>query len=197
VKSGWRSIDWARTCGAASKTSVTCAVGTTRVWPGAIGVSGAKAHVDGPRAMHLAVSSRMRRQKTQSIVPTFSDRVALGMSGELRQPWRVARMWHGPDAVASGGEGVDVDDVLFFVDEQHSWRWPMAVTQIDIDQDALDRAMALSNARTKKDVVNLALRYYADRQERAARIGRHFERARRWGAVEDAEREHQAEKEAR
>jgi Bacterial antitoxin of type II TA system, VapB len=34
----------------------------------------------------------------------------------------------------------------------------MAVTQIDIDQDALDRAMALSNARTKKDVVNLALR---------------------------------------
>lgn len=51
----------------------------------------------------------------------------------------------------------------------------MAVTQIDIDQDALD----------------------ADRQERAARIGRHFERAQRWGAVEDAEREHQAEKEAR
>ena len=57
--------------------------------------------------------------------------------------------------------------------------------------------MALSNARTKKDVVNLALRYYADRQERAARIGRHFERAQQWGAVEDAEREHQAEKEAR
>ena len=41
----------------------------------------------------------------------------------------------------------------------------MAVTQIDIDQDALDRAMALSNARTKKDVVNLALRYYADFSE--------------------------------
>jgi Arc/MetJ family transcription regulator len=83
------------------------------------------------------------------------------------------------------------------ITEQHSWRWPVAVTQIDIDQDALDRAMALSNARTKKDVVNLALRYYADRQERAARIGRHFERARHWGAVEDAEREHQAEKAAR
>jgi hypothetical protein len=63
------AIDWARTCGAASKTSVTCAVGTTRVWPGAIGVSGAKAHVDGPRAIHMAVSSRMRRQKTQSMVP--------------------------------------------------------------------------------------------------------------------------------
>ncbi len=73
----------------------------------------------------------------------------------------------------------------------------MAVTQIDIDQDALDRAMALSRVRTKKDAVNLALRYYADSQERAARIGRHFERAQHWGAVEDAERVHQAEKNAR
>lgn len=70
----------------------------------------------------------------------------------------------------------------------------MAVTQIDIDQDALDRAMALSKARTKKDAVNLALRYYAERQERAARISRHFERARHWAAVGDAERLHQAEK---
>jgi Arc/MetJ family transcription regulator len=73
----------------------------------------------------------------------------------------------------------------------------MAVTQIDIDDDALDRAMALSKARTKKDAVNLALRYYAEKQERAARIGRHFERARRWRAIEDAERLHQAEKDAR
>ena len=73
----------------------------------------------------------------------------------------------------------------------------MAVTQIDIDQDALDRAMALSKSRTKKDAVNLALRYYADRQERAARIGRHFERAQNWGAVKDAESAHRAEKEAR
>jgi Arc/MetJ family transcription regulator len=74
-------------------------------------------------------------------------------------------------------------------------RCPMAVTQIDIDQDVLDRAMALSKAKTKKDAVNLALRYYAEKQERAARIGRHFERARQWGAVEDAERLHRAEKE--
>jgi Arc/MetJ family transcription regulator len=73
----------------------------------------------------------------------------------------------------------------------------MAVTQIDIDQDALDRAMALSGARTKKDTVNLALLYYVERQERAARISRHFDRARHWGAVEDAERLHQAEKNAR
>jgi len=73
----------------------------------------------------------------------------------------------------------------------------MAVTQIDIDQDALERVMALSTAKTKKEAVNLALQYYAERQERAARIGRHFERARRWGAIEDAERLHRAEKEFR
>ena len=71
----------------------------------------------------------------------------------------------------------------------------MAVTQIDVDLDALDRVLALSKVRTKKEAVNLALRYYAERQERAARIGRHFERAQRWGAVEDAERLHRAEKE--
>lgn len=72
----------------------------------------------------------------------------------------------------------------------------VAVTQIDIDEDALERAMTLSKARTKKEAVNLALRFYADRQERAARIGRHFERALHWGAVEDAERRHRAEKDA-
>ncbi|MFD8058046.1 type II toxin-antitoxin system VapB family antitoxin [Streptomyces cyaneofuscatus] len=70
----------------------------------------------------------------------------------------------------------------------------MSVTQIDIDDEALERAMALSKARTKKETVNLALRFYAEQQERAARIGRHFERARNWGAVEDAERRHRAEK---
>ncbi|HEY2575072.1 MAG TPA: type II toxin-antitoxin system VapB family antitoxin [Streptosporangiaceae bacterium] len=73
----------------------------------------------------------------------------------------------------------------------------MTVTQIDIDQDALDRVVALSNVKTKKEAVNLALRYYAEKQERAARIAQHFERARDWGAVEDAERLHQAEKELR
>jgi Arc/MetJ family transcription regulator len=73
----------------------------------------------------------------------------------------------------------------------------VAVTQIDIDEDALGRAMALSKVRTKKEAVNLALNYYADKQERAARIARHFERARGWGAVADAERRHRAEKEAR
>ncbi|WNF28988.1 type II toxin-antitoxin system VapB family antitoxin [Streptomyces sp. C11-1] len=70
----------------------------------------------------------------------------------------------------------------------------MSVTQIDIDDEALERAMTLSKARTKKETVNIALRFYAEQQERAARISRHFERARDWGAVEDAERRHRAEK---
>ncbi len=43
----------------------------------------------------------------------------------------------------------------------------MSVKRIDIDEEVPETAA---------------------RQERAARIGRHFERARHWGAVEDAER---------
>jgi Arc/MetJ family transcription regulator len=70
----------------------------------------------------------------------------------------------------------------------------MSVAQIDIDQAALDRVMALSGSRTEKDAVNLALRYYAERREREARIARHFERAQHWGATEAAERLHQTEK---
>jgi Arc/MetJ family transcription regulator len=73
----------------------------------------------------------------------------------------------------------------------------MSVTQVDIDDDALERAMVLSGVKTKKEAVNLALNFYADRQERAARIARHFERAQHWEAVEDAERLHRAEKETR
>ncbi|GAB3487056.1 type II toxin-antitoxin system VapB family antitoxin [Nocardiopsis coralliicola] len=73
----------------------------------------------------------------------------------------------------------------------------MSVTQINLDDDALQRAMALSRARTKREAVNIALRFYAEQQERAARIGRHFERAQDWGALDDAERLHQAEKHER
>jgi Arc/MetJ family transcription regulator len=73
----------------------------------------------------------------------------------------------------------------------------MGVTQIDIDDDALERAMAMSGAKTKKEAVNLALQFYADKQERAARIARHFDRAQHWHALDDAERLHRAEKEIR
>ncbi|MFE3618026.1 type II toxin-antitoxin system VapB family antitoxin [Streptomyces anulatus] len=72
----------------------------------------------------------------------------------------------------------------------------MTVTQIDLDDDALERVLATSHAKTKKEAVNLALRFYAEKQERAARIAKHFARAAKWGAVEDAERRHRAEKNA-
>ncbi|KZM76002.1 type II toxin-antitoxin system VapB family antitoxin [Nocardia terpenica] len=73
----------------------------------------------------------------------------------------------------------------------------MTVTQIDLDDEALRQTMALSGVRTKKDAVNLALRYYADQQERAARVARHFDRAQKWGAVDDADKLHRVEKAAR
>jgi Bacterial antitoxin of type II TA system, VapB len=57
----------------------------------------------------------------------------------------------------------------------------MSVTQINVDDDALDQVMALTHAKTKREAVNLALHYYVERQERAARIGRHFDRARLGG----------------
>ena len=72
----------------------------------------------------------------------------------------------------------------------------MALTQIDIDQDALDRAMDLSKAKTEEEAVNLALRYHADKRERAARVARHFERARDWETAKVAERLHRAERNA-
>lgn len=70
----------------------------------------------------------------------------------------------------------------------------MTVTQIDLDDDALERTMTLSGTRTKKEAVNLALRYYAEQQQRAAQLARHLERARNWDAVRHADELHRAEK---
>jgi Arc/MetJ family transcription regulator len=46
----------------------------------------------------------------------------------------------------------------------------VALTQIDIDEDALAEAMQLSGAKTKKDTVNLALREFATRHRRVAAL---------------------------
>ncbi|MER6621543.1 type II toxin-antitoxin system VapB family antitoxin [Streptomyces sp. NPDC000931] len=54
----------------------------------------------------------------------------------------------------------------------------MSVTRIDIDDDALERVMALTRLRTKKEAADLALHFYTEQQERAVRISRHIERAR-------------------
>lgn len=56
----------------------------------------------------------------------------------------------------------------------------MAITQIDVDDEALAEAMRLSGARTKKDTVNLALREYTARHRRLAALERAAAAARGW-----------------
>src|SRR5258708_19404947 len=60
------------------------------------------------------------------------------------------------------------------------WRRAVALTQIDIDEDALTEAMRLSGAKTKKDTVNLALREFAARHRRAAALEHYATLAERW-----------------
>ena len=56
----------------------------------------------------------------------------------------------------------------------------MALTQIDIDEDALVEAMRLSGAKTKKDTVNLALREFAARHRRLAALDHYASVAAGW-----------------
>jgi Arc/MetJ family transcription regulator len=56
----------------------------------------------------------------------------------------------------------------------------VAITQIDLDDDALAEAMRLSGARSKKETVNLALREYAARHRRIAALDHYAAAARTW-----------------
>jgi Arc/MetJ family transcription regulator len=56
----------------------------------------------------------------------------------------------------------------------------MALTQIDIDDDALAEAMRLSGAKTKKDMVNLALREFAARHRRVEALEHYAALAAGW-----------------
>jgi len=56
----------------------------------------------------------------------------------------------------------------------------VAVTQIDLDADAVTEAMHLSGATTKKETVNLAQREYVARHRRVEALARHAANARRW-----------------
>ena len=56
----------------------------------------------------------------------------------------------------------------------------MALTQIDIDDDALNEAMRLSGARMKEDTVNLALREFAARHRRVAALEHYAALASTW-----------------
>lgn len=70
----------------------------------------------------------------------------------------------------------------------------MALTQIDIDEEALAEAMRLSGTRTKKDTVNLALREFAARHHRVEALERYAQLAAGWD-FEEWERRRKAEKE--
>lgn len=56
----------------------------------------------------------------------------------------------------------------------------MALTQIDIDPEALSEAMRLSGSETKKEAVNTALREYAARHRRIAALDHYSELAASW-----------------
>ena len=56
----------------------------------------------------------------------------------------------------------------------------MAVTQIDVDEEALAAAMRLAGTATKKDTVNLALREFVASQRRAEDLVRYTVLAKGW-----------------
>lgn len=71
----------------------------------------------------------------------------------------------------------------------------MSVTQIDLDDEALTKAMRLMETTTKKDTVNTALREYVERMERVKAAERLYERGRR-GEFDAAAEAHRAAKQA-
>lgn len=72
----------------------------------------------------------------------------------------------------------------------------MSITQIDIDDDALNEAMQLMGTTTKKETVNTALREYSDRVRRLEALEKLAARAAR-GEFDEAEAVHDAAKAAR
>lgn len=56
----------------------------------------------------------------------------------------------------------------------------MAVTQVDLDDEALAEVMRLAGVHTKKEAVNLALRDYVDRFRRVEALARSREDAKTW-----------------
>lgn len=72
----------------------------------------------------------------------------------------------------------------------------MSITQIDIDDDALNEAMQLMGTSTKKDTVNIALREYTARIKRLQAADKLAKRAER-GEFDKAAAAHEAEKTAR
>ncbi len=71
----------------------------------------------------------------------------------------------------------------------------MSITQIDLNDEALEKAMGLMGTKTKKETVNAALLEYVERMERLKAAERLFERGQR-GEFDAAAKAHQASKQA-
>lgn len=56
----------------------------------------------------------------------------------------------------------------------------MAVTQIDLDDDALAEVMRIAGVHTKKEAVNLAMRDFVERFRRIEALAQSREQARGW-----------------
>jgi Arc/MetJ family transcription regulator len=56
----------------------------------------------------------------------------------------------------------------------------MSVTQIDLDDEALDEVMRIAGVRTKKEAVNLAMRDYVERFRRIEALAQSREHAKGW-----------------
>jgi Arc/MetJ family transcription regulator len=56
----------------------------------------------------------------------------------------------------------------------------MSVTQIDLDDEALDEVMRIAGVRTKKEAVNLAMRDYVERFRRIEALVRSRKHAEGW-----------------
>lgn len=69
----------------------------------------------------------------------------------------------------------------------------MAVTQIDLDDEALAEVMRISGVKTKKEAVNLALREYVAAERRIEALERAAGYAKDWD-YEGWKRMHEAEK---
>ncbi|BBZ27331.1 hypothetical protein MMAD_16260 [Mycolicibacterium madagascariense] len=56
----------------------------------------------------------------------------------------------------------------------------MAVTQIDLDDEALAEVMRIAGVRTKKDAVNLAMRDFVERFRRIEALAGSREQSKNW-----------------
>jgi Arc/MetJ family transcription regulator len=65
------------------------------------------------------------------------------------------------------------------IHHQHS-EADVAVTQIDLDDEALAEVMRIAGVHTKKDAVNLAMRDYVERFRRIEALARSREHAKGW-----------------